>query len=128
MGKIAGYVETYSALLNGIAEEADAIAIRYFRTAGLHVERKSDGTAVTPADRAVEEMARDKVAKSRLALDVLGEEMGGANQGRPGPVCSSRSEEHTSELQSRFDLVCRLLLEKKKKKKNQISETKTKRT
>src|SRR6267378_4770928 len=33
------------------------------------------------------------------------------------PTCSwSRSEEHTSELQSRRDLVCRLLLEKKKKK------------
>src|SRR5437868_12750691 len=31
--------------------------------------------------------------------------------------CPQRSEEHTSELQSRFDLVCRLLLEKKKKKK-----------
>src|SRR5699024_12796555 len=30
--------------------------------------------------------------------------------------CNARSEEHTSELQSRFDLVCRLLLEKKKKK------------
>src|SRR5437868_15375468 len=30
---------------------------------------------------------------------------------------TERSEEHTSELQSRFDLVCRLLLEKKKKKK-----------
>src|SRR2546429_2125855 len=29
----------------------------------------------------------------------------------------SRSEEHTSELQSRLHLVCRLLLEKKKKKK-----------
>src|SRR5207247_8647177 len=29
----------------------------------------------------------------------------------------ARSEEHTSELQSRVDLVCRLLLEKKKKKK-----------
>src|SRR2546429_7179316 len=29
--------------------------------------------------------------------------------------CSSRSEEHTSELQSRLHLVCRLLLEKKKK-------------
>src|SRR5438067_10532524 len=29
---------------------------------------------------------------------------------------AGRSEEHTSELQSRFDLVCRLLLEKKKKK------------
>src|SRR5438874_9753560 len=32
----------------------------------------------------------------------------------PGPV-RPRSEEHTSELQSRRDLVCRLLLEKKKK-------------
>src|SRR5699024_12811702 len=30
---------------------------------------------------------------------------------------ADRSEEHTSELQSRFDLVCRLLLEKKNKKK-----------
>src|SRR5437868_13815661 len=36
----------------------------------------------------------------------------------PGEVTAAdiaRSEEHTSELQSRFDLVCRLLLEKKKK-------------
>src|SRR5438034_5480146 len=31
--------------------------------------------------------------------------------------CKSRSEEHTSELQSHSDLVCRLLLEKKKKDK-----------
>src|SRR2546428_5393599 len=31
-------------------------------------------------------------------------------------ICQCRSEEHTSELQSRSDLVCRLLLEKKKKK------------
>src|SRR2546429_3855769 len=31
-------------------------------------------------------------------------------------VAPSRSEEHTSELQSRLHLVCRLLLEKKKKK------------
>src|SRR5207249_6451768 len=30
------------------------------------------------------------------------------------PANNRRSEEHTSELQSRFDLVCRLLLEKKK--------------
>src|SRR5207249_7850133 len=35
----------------------------------------------------------------------------------PSPLDGTRSEEHTSELQSRFDLVCRLLLEKKKKKK-----------
>src|SRR5699024_7957988 len=33
-------------------------------------------------------------------------------------VYGDRSEEHTSELQSRFDLVCRLLLEKKKYKTN----------
>src|SRR5207249_6404837 len=33
----------------------------------------------------------------------------------------SRSEEHTSELQSRFDLVCRLLLEKKKYKYEPLS-------
>src|SRR5438067_10304948 len=36
---------------------------------------------------------------------------------RPCARAGLRSEEHTSELQSRFDLVCRLLLEKKKKKK-----------
>src|SRR5205085_6307482 len=41
----------------------------------------------------------------------------------------TRSEEHTSELQSQSNLVCRLLLEKKKKKKKkkhkQITKTKT---
>src|SRR6266550_7682513 len=41
----------------------------------------------------------------------------------PSPSCRPppRSEEHTSELQSRLHLVCRLLLEKKKKKQNQIT-------
>src|SRR5438067_10096717 len=34
-----------------------------------------------------------------------------------------RSEEHTSELQSRFDLVCRLLLEKKKNSRSAASAT-----
>src|SRR3712207_7155396 len=34
------------------------------------------------------------------------------------PDATPRSEEHTSELQSRQYLVCRLLLEKKKKRKN----------
>src|SRR2546429_6488807 len=33
-------------------------------------------------------------------------------------LCSGRSEEHTSELQSRLHLVCRLLLEKKKNNSN----------
>src|SRR5438034_8682479 len=46
-------------------------------------------------------------------------------EGRPAD--RTRSEEHTSELQSHSDLVCRLLLEKKKKKKrqNKIETTKT---
>src|SRR2546422_1904120 len=35
----------------------------------------------------------------------------------------ARSEEHTSELQSRLHLVCRLLLEKKKKNKNRCVDT-----
>src|SRR6266513_5221905 len=38
-------------------------------------------------------------------------------RGRDTQRARLRSEEHTSELQSRFDLVCRLLLEKKKKRK-----------
>src|SRR5438067_5859116 len=50
---------------------------------------------------------------------------------RSGPArrCASRragcarSEEHTSELQSRFDLVCRLLLEKKKPSRPRSSRT-----
>src|SRR6266498_56728 len=46
-----------------------------------------------------------------------------------GKVACARSEEHTSELQSRPHLVCRLLLEKKKKKKKsnrKKTRTKTK--
>src|SRR5438067_4965059 len=49
-----------------------------------------------------------------------GRSMAGQDSGRdrrpgaPRPRVRNRSEEHTSELQSRFDLVCRLLLEKKK--------------
>src|SRR2546429_5000828 len=45
----------------------------------------------------------------------------------PGSPCTNpmrarcRSEEHTSELQSRLHLVCRLLLEKKKKNKTNFS-------
>src|SRR6266496_4239848 len=42
------------------------------------------------------------------------------------PRNPARSEEHTSELQSRRDLVCRLLLEKKKKNKKEIIKKKKK--
>src|SRR5688572_32771629 len=53
-----------------------------------------------------------------------------ASSGKAAPSispCPSRSEEHTSELQSQSNLVCRLLLEKKKKNKqtqnNQLHNT-----
>src|SRR5438105_6551228 len=45
------------------------------------------------------------------ARDAVGAELPTRGSRRQGP----RSEEHTSELQSRVDLVCRLLLEKKNK-------------
>src|SRR5690349_24150652 len=49
---------------------------------------------------------------------------GGADTLRGGD--GDRSEEHTSELQSRRDLVCRLLLEKKKKKKKKQKRERSK--
>src|SRR5690242_21431136 len=49
--------------------------------------------------------------------------MSPAARPRHPPNCGEcgRSEEHTSELQSHVNLVCRLLLEKKKKKKYQLN-------
>src|SRR6266481_8503608 len=66
------------------------------------------------------------------ALPILGgAEKRSPYQARPKAAISSRvspsrSEEHTSELQSQFHLVCRLLLEKKKKKINTYTFCKTK--
>src|SRR5207253_11137059 len=48
---------------------------------------------------------------------------GERNAGRDVRLDQARSEEHTSELQSRGHLVCRLLLEKKKRNKNNNKRT-----
>src|SRR5207249_9215618 len=48
-------------------------------------------------------------------LEKYAVKVGGGMNHRFGLYDAIRSEEHTSELQSRFDLVCRLLLEKKNK-------------
>jgi histidinol-phosphatase len=77
------YRAEYGSLLEDIAKEAEVIAMKYFRGDGMRVDRKSDGSAVTQADRAVEEMARARVAASGLPLDVLGEEMGGGQDKIP---------------------------------------------
>lgn len=82
-GKMAKYSEQYAKLLEEIAKEADGIALRYFRAADLEIERKRDGSRVTQADKEVEAMARERVAASGLALDVLGEEMGGSGANVP---------------------------------------------
>jgi len=69
-------------------------------------------------------ISMSQFVESRVG-DFLGEPAGGENADRdPRPAVTPaaprprdlRSEEHTSELQSHHDLVCRLLLEKKKKK------------
>lgn len=83
---VTGYRAKYGKLLHEIANEADKIALRYFRGLDLQVERKKDGTAVTQADHEVEEMARARVAASGLELDVLGEEMGGGSAAAAGTL------------------------------------------
>jgi len=84
-----GYREEYGALLEEIATEADAIAMRFFRTEEIRIDKKDDGSAVTQADRGVEEMARTRVAASGMAMDVLGEEMGG--ESAKGPATTGRA-------------------------------------
>src|SRR2546422_8507082 len=58
-----------------------------------------------------------------IALVRHAERGGTATQGVRVEEKLDRSEEHTSELQSRLHLVCRLLLEKKKKNKKQSRES-----
>src|SRR5699024_11735419 len=67
---------------------------------------------VQPGGHLEEGEASFEQAARREVTEEIGLE--GLERVGAGPAACSRSEEHTSELQSRFDLVCRLLLEKKK--------------
>src|SRR6266481_7565451 len=64
---------------------------------------------------------RSSENERRYAVRELSLQSGQAGSDRPHPIRrgEDRSEEHTSELQSQFHLVCRLLLEKKKRKHDQ---------
>src|SRR5438270_2764968 len=64
----------------------------------------------------LEEAAGDLAGGVHPLLDVDGEREEVRALPGLGPALRRRSEEHTSELQSQSNLVCRLLLEKKKKK------------
>ncbi len=59
-----------------LADAADAIAMRHYRTEHA-VERKDDGTFVTPADREIEVLLRERIAEAYPEHAVLGEEQGG---------------------------------------------------
>src|SRR6267378_3986864 len=90
---------------------------------------RSSGSSRPSAPESVSSTRRGAVtiglvrdARSKIVRSVIGSGRGTSarlpSAARcTGPAARPRSEEHTSELQSRRDLVCRLLLEKKKKKK-----------
>ncbi len=63
-----------------LADAADAIAMRDYRTDHA-VERKDDGTFVTPADREIEALLRERIAEAYPGHAVLGEEQGGDGGG-----------------------------------------------
>jgi histidinol-phosphatase len=69
-----------------LADIADEVSMRHFRSAGLVVETKPDLSPVTIADRAVEQAIRARIASGRPDHGVLGEEYGDdAVGGRTGP-------------------------------------------
>src|SRR3712207_8592197 len=80
-----------------------------------------------PLDRQGPSPAPRRVEQRRLLVEPSDEDRhAGPHRGRPGDhrrrcAGEGRSEEHTSELQSRQYLVCRLLLEKKKNQNKLLS-------
>jgi histidinol-phosphatase len=67
-----------------LADAADEITMRYFRSSQLLVRTKSDRSPVSEADEATERMIRDRLASERPSDAILGEEFGtsGANARR----------------------------------------------
>jgi histidinol-phosphatase len=59
-----------------LAEAADAITMRHYRSASLAIRTKSDQSPVSEADEAVERMIRERVAADRPDDGVVGEEFG----------------------------------------------------
>src|SRR5690349_19092348 len=97
---------------------------QHSRLDGMHLVNNQDGAWASPAaagpvSARVRLPASKSVTNRALVLAALGDGpavIGNPLRARDTTLAAGalRSEEHTSELQSRRDLVCRLLLEKKK--------------
>src|SRR5699024_11330568 len=107
-----------------LAYDDSSLVCLLFSSRRRHTRSKRDWSSdVCSSDLALGEIA-SKLAPSRPISKPCGESgYSVSSTSRPAALSRStkalqvrtgRSEEHTSELQSRFDLVCRLLLEKKK--------------
>jgi histidinol-phosphatase len=83
------YKAKYGALLEAIVNEADAMAMGYFRGRALGTERKRDGSVVTLADKGIEQMAIEHVKASGLPIEVVGEETSGEIP--KGPATNGRA-------------------------------------
>lgn len=66
------------ALALQLADAADEISLRHFRSATLGVRIKRDRSPVSEADEAIERMIRDRLAKERPDDAIVGEEFGAA--------------------------------------------------
>ncbi len=73
---VSARATTWLELMHEICDSADGIAMRHFRRADLRVDDKQDGSPVSEADKAIEAMARELVAKRSPGLGVYGEEEG----------------------------------------------------
>src|SRR5207249_5581698 len=94
----------------GIPAALHAVLLPEIEPAEIHSGVRHPG----PSDETLRQRVPD--------LQVLQPQIGRVDLLQRRRLIVPRSEEHTSELQSRFDLVCRLLLEKKKKNTQKKSE------
>src|SRR5206468_10640536 len=89
-----------------VADEKTETAVAHRALAWAHVQKGE-------TDRAFEELTDAMRLNSSDPWVRMGLALAAYHSGERGAKVQGRSEEHTSELQSRSDLVCRLLLEKK---------------
>src|SRR6478752_5865130 len=57
-------------------KEAGRLTLKYFQQDNFHVERKSDASPVTIADRSAEQLLRERIAAAFAKDGILGEELG----------------------------------------------------